>query len=62
MFLKGSTKPSFLARMLTGKRDFSIASLQAFAKANEATYQAELQKDILPAFQGYEYQKLQAHS
>lgn len=66
MFLKGSTKSSFLARMLspaaTGKRDFSIASLQAFAKVNEATHAAEQQKDVLPTFQGYQYQKLQAHS
>ena len=43
-------------------RSFSRSSLQAFQAAAEATRVAELAQDINPAFDGVEYQKLQAYS
>ena len=62
MFFKAKPKnaTTFLSKVLQPvvQRSFSRAALQAFVSADKATQELELNRDVNPAFNSTEYQKL----
>ncbi len=62
MFLKGTTKNTFLSKMLTSPvRNYSRAAVQTFVSAMNNTIQTESQEN-LEAHNRENYQKLQDYS